>query len=480
LSVFTHSNYIPENAPEVINVDDLPENNRIGETTEDAIAFQYPEGGGISAMLVRQSDISRLNPSHLRPVDKFLSDTLMDFIAKHLVDTVSGHSHPFQSFICSSLFHEHLRSIYTHCTDPSQFSTTWYETFIHQNHMILAANTGGNHFSGTAIWNPWSEEPIIYHYDPIDGYHSKDDILNPFRAYLSSLKHNEVISRAGIPDTKFVQLKGPQQCNSFDCGFHVLAFMKFSLSLNVSLQSGNPYEGFNDQAWSQDDIAQMRGFYFDLTRELGNRYGTHHHPPSPELLNNDSENSLGAVTSSCDDNAKKSSNSCSDTYQQDLQFEEFLIKKFGSLQSYLNKIPSESEQEWLRKVYDQKLDLLSFWKSKKIGINCGYIGNNKEDLRIYKKFLFEPSLLWAPANSHAWDECPFNPNRYPSLYGYQSFAIMEVAGKHFICGYPLYSQDFGHRYMLWTANMTCCWNPRREYILYDTEVSAFTLVQGIL
>jgi hypothetical protein len=76
LSVFTCRNYIPENAPEVINVDDLPENNQIGETTEDGIAFQYPEGGGISAILVRQSDISRLNPSHLRPVDKFLSDTL--------------------------------------------------------------------------------------------------------------------------------------------------------------------------------------------------------------------------------------------------------------------------------------------------------------------------------------------------------------------------------------------------------------------
>jgi hypothetical protein len=41
----------------------------------------------------------------------------------------------------------------------------------------------------------------------------------------------------------------------------------------------------------------------------------------------------------------------------------------------------------LRKVFDGKLDLLTFWKSKKSGINCGYIGSNKEDMRIYKKFI---------------------------------------------------------------------------------------------
>ncbi len=100
MSVFTCRNYIPENAPEVINVDDLPEKNQIGETTEDGIAFQYPEGGGISAMLVRQSDISRLNPSHLRPVDKFLSDTLMVFLDE-------------LNFFSSSLSKNTLKKIHT-------------------------------------------------------------------------------------------------------------------------------------------------------------------------------------------------------------------------------------------------------------------------------------------------------------------------------------------------------------------------------
>ena len=96
------------------------------------------------------------------------------------------------------------------------------------------------------------------------------------------------------------------------------------------------------------------------------------------------------------------------------------------------------------------------------------------------KFVFESSLLWAPPNSHAYDMCPFDPNRFPSLFGYQSFAVMEVNGKHFICGYPLYCPEYGHKYMLWVSNLTCCWNPRREYIIYYTEKGTFTFVQGIM
>ena len=169
---------------------------------------------------------------------------------------------------------------------------------------------------------------------------------------------------------------------------------------------------------------------------------------------------------------------CDSVCNQDILFEEFLLRKFGSMQSYLMKIPAEKDQQLLRKTFDQKLDLLTFWKSKKTGINCGYIGDNKQDMYIFKKFVFQSSLLWAPSNSHAYDECPYDPNRYPSLYGYQSFAAVETSNKLYISGYPLHSDEHGHRLMLWVSNSTLCWNPRREYILYDTDTSSFTFVQG--
>ena len=83
---------------------------------------------------------------------------------------------------------------------PSIFPC-WYESFIHGHHMILAAaNHEQDHFSSTSLWkNPWTE-PIIFHYDPIFGYHAKNMIFEPFRAYLSSAKHKEFLSNDKIPE----------------------------------------------------------------------------------------------------------------------------------------------------------------------------------------------------------------------------------------------------------------------------------------
>ena len=443
--------------------------------TEDLVAFVYPEGGGVLAMQVRESDVRRLDPDQTVATHKYLSDVGIDFIAKHIVDTTPNRG--YKPFVSSSLFDSHLRSLLSIST-TNQINTTWYEDFIHEHHMILAPNHGGQHFSCVSIWNPWTK-PVIFHYDPIFGYHNKDLIMPTYKAYISSSKHKEFLTDEVIPEPQFVQLRGPQQLNSFDCALYVLSFIKYSLSLDATVQSQNPYEYFNDHAWSQEDVAEMRRFYYGYMIDMSARYSaTHNNDDSHLDISGDgAEGSTANSISQGGTGGNNLDNNDTD-YSKDLVFDAFLIQKFGSIQSYLAKIPSEKDQQWLRKVHDGKLDLLTFWTAKRTGINCGYIGDNKQDLRIYKKFLFQTSLSWAPANSHAYDECPYDPNRYPSLYGYQSFAVVETTGKHFICGYSLYSVDVGHRFMLWVNNMTLCWNPRREYILYDTDTSAFTFVQG--
>jgi hypothetical protein len=465
-------------------VDETPTVTKNHDTNNhDPVSFMYPEGGGVFAIQVRDSDVSRLDPNHQRPTDKYLTDTAIDFIAKHIVTTTANISQGYKPFVCSSLFDMHLFSLVSTCSSGSeQVSTTWYEDFIHEHHMVLIPNTGNNHFSCTTLWNPWTK-PLIFHYDPIFGYHEKDRIRRTYEAYLSSARHKPFLSEEIIPEPQFVQLRGPQQLNGFDCGLYVLSFIKYSLSMDVSLQSDNPYEHFTERAWFHDDIAVMRTFYHEYMVDLSQRYAATRH------LNDDSKLDIVSPDKDEGDGEKMKTNysrhvstdrdlDSDSVYNQDILFEEFLIRKFGSLQSYLTKLPAEKDQQCLRQAFDHKLDLCTFWKSKKTGINCGFIGENKEDLRIYKKFVFQPSLLWAPANSHAYDECPYDANRYPSLYGYQSFAVLETSGKHYISGYPLYSEEHGHRYLLWVCNMTLCWNPRREYILYDTDSGTFTVVQG--
>jgi hypothetical protein len=76
-------------------------------------------------------------------------------------------------------------------------------------------------------------------------------------------------------------------------------------------------------------------------------------------------------------------------YEQDRLFEAYLNTKFGSIQSYAEKILSVKDQDWLRKVFDQKLDLVTFWESKRSSINCGYVGDNRDNLHIYEKFVYE-------------------------------------------------------------------------------------------
>ena len=460
---------------DMVVITDADANNTTIVDQQHRVAFVYPEGGGNSSIQVEERDVRHLNPNQSSPKDKYLTDTAIDFIAKHLVDTTPNQSKGCLPFVSSVLFHTHLRSLLDICNKDStqQFSTTWYESFIHGHHMILAANHGQDHFSCTSLWNPWTE-PIIFHYDPIFGYHAKNMIFEPFRAYLSSAKHKEFLSNNKIPEPKFVQLRGPQQINSFDCGLYALKFIQYSLSMEVTLDSQDPYVTFSEAAWSAEDILQMRTFYYRFMVDLRERYTADHQHngdggPTVEVSNDGGDSSTADVSQSKDE---------SSDYKPDILFDSFIIKKFGSWDSYFSKIPADKDQNWLRKVFDGKLDLLTFWKSKKSGINCGYIGCNKEDMRIYKKFIFEPSIGWAPPNFHSYDECPFDINRYFSLYGYQSFAVTEVASKLLICGYALYNNDVGHRYLLWVNNLTLCWNPRREYIIYDTEKCSFTFVQG--
>ncbi len=174
-------------APEVIDVDETPAVTKNHDTkNHDPVSFMYPEGWGMFAIQVRDSDVFRLYPNHQRPTDIFLTDTAIDFIAKHIVTTTANIYQGYKPFVCSSLFDMHFFSLVTTCSFSSkQASTTWYEDSIHEHHMILIPNTGNDHFSCTTLWNPWTR-PVIFHYDPIFGDHERDRIRRTYEAYLSS------------------------------------------------------------------------------------------------------------------------------------------------------------------------------------------------------------------------------------------------------------------------------------------------------
>jgi hypothetical protein len=72
-------------------VDETPTVTKNHDTNNhDPVSFMYPEGGGVFAIQVRDSDVSRLDPNHQRPTDKYLTDTAIDFIAKHIVTTTAN------------------------------------------------------------------------------------------------------------------------------------------------------------------------------------------------------------------------------------------------------------------------------------------------------------------------------------------------------------------------------------------------------
>ena len=458
------------------------------------IAFVYPLDGGVNSIQVRKSDVDRVNPNQKNSFNKYLTDTAIDFMTKHIINTVYPRSPTFKPFFCSPLFYSHLRSLITtggRRRDGSinAITTNWYDAEIHNHQMILAGNHGGQHFSASSIFNPWSNNPTIYYYDPMGEIgHSYSEIKETWIAYLTSPSHRQYRSdddNEFPPQPRFVSLNGPLQKNGFDCAFYVLRFYQYSLSLDLSSEIADPYFDFDENSWTQEDITMLREYYYDFMNELSEIYGENIKNANKEDADDDANfnNSDEELTPS--NIVKKqislpSSSECVEDKEreQDRLFEAFLLSKFGSIQSYAAKIPSTKDQDWLRRVFDQKLDLLTFWETKRSGINCGYVGTNRDNLYIYEKFVYEGCLLWAPGNSHAYDECPHDKNRTPDLYGYQSHLAVEVLNKLFLCGWALYGPDVGHRHILWVANLTCCWNPRRDYILYDTHTEAFIFVQG--
>jgi hypothetical protein len=127
----------------------------------------------VDSIQVRQSDMDRVNPNQENNYDKCLSNTAIDFMTKHIVNTINPRSPTFTPFICSPLFYSHLRSLITTRGKRrdgriNAISTTWYDSEFHNHQMILAGNHGNLHFSATSVFNPWSNTPIIYYYDPMD------------------------------------------------------------------------------------------------------------------------------------------------------------------------------------------------------------------------------------------------------------------------------------------------------------------------
>jgi hypothetical protein len=196
----------------------------------------YPLIGGVDSIQVRQSDMDRVNPNQDNNYDKYLSDTAIDFTTKHIVNTVHPRSPTFTPFICSPLFYSHLRSLIT--TGGKQrdgsindISTTWYDSEFHNHQMILAENHGNLHFSATSVFNPWSNTPIIYYYDPMGEMgHRYSEIKETWIAYITSPSHRQYRSDDDDefpPEPKFVSLNGPLQSNSFDRAFYVLRFYQY-------------------------------------------------------------------------------------------------------------------------------------------------------------------------------------------------------------------------------------------------------------
>jgi len=429
---------------------------------------------------VRNSDVARLNPNQKSGQSKYLSDTAIDFIAMYIKENsipVPG----VKPFVCSSLFYSHIRSNFLNFS--GKVDTTWYETNIHEHNMLLSINHGRDHYSATSVINPWTR-PVIYFYEPKINYHSEFEIQETYSAYLTSLRHRAFLSEESIPAPTFITLEGPVQLNGYDCALFCLEFFQFSLSMSVEeLQSENPYVDFHEESWSPADIDRRRHMYYHLMTELSENYAKYQADTIQGNLNYASSADSDDNDSSAVVIVEKSPTititpADVDQHDRDRAFEEFLIDRFGSIPAYISRIPSVKDQDLLRKTFDEKRDLLSNWTTKKSGINCGYLAANKDKLYIFEKFIYEPVLNWAPTNSHAYDACPHDPNRCPDLYGYQSHLAMEVLGKLFICGWPLYSEDVGHRFILWTFNWTLCWDPRKDYILYDTFKDTFTIVQG--
>ncbi len=216
------------------------------------IAFVYPLDGGVNSIQVRKWDVDRVNPNQENSYDKYFTDTAIDFMTKHIVDTVYPRSPTFKPFFCSPLFYSHLRTLITtggRRRDGSinAITTNCYDAEIHNHQMILAGNHGGQHFSASSIFNPWSHNPTIHYYDPI--------------AYLTSPSHRQYRSDDGNeefpPQPRFVSLDGPLQKDGFECAFYVLRFYQYSLSLDLSSKIADPYFDFDENSWTQEDITLL-------------------------------------------------------------------------------------------------------------------------------------------------------------------------------------------------------------------------------
>ncbi len=168
------------------------------------IAFVYPLDGGVNSIQVRKWDVDRVNPNQDNSFDKYLTDTAIDFMTKHLVDTVHPRSPTFKPFFCSSLFYSHLRSLITtggRRRDNSinnAITSNWYDAEIHNHQMILAENQGGIIFQLLQFLNLWSNIPTIYNYDPMGeiGF-SYSEIKETWIAYLTSPSHRQYRSEDG-------------------------------------------------------------------------------------------------------------------------------------------------------------------------------------------------------------------------------------------------------------------------------------------
>ncbi|CAN1332561.1 Probable ubiquitin-like-specific protease 2B, partial [Linum perenne] len=166
------------------------------------------------------------------------------------------------------------------------------DTFINDTIIDFYVNL---HWSLIVICHPddgnqkSAKMPCILHMNSIQGSHR--GLKNIFRSYLAEewkVRHHDMVDDVSskFADLRFIQLKLPQQGNSFDCGLFLLHYLE--LFLELALVNFNPsnlsdYSNVLNKNWFAPDEASLkRGHIKQLLSELlsYNFKGNHMHQSS--------------------------------------------------------------------------------------------------------------------------------------------------------------------------------------------------------
>ncbi|CAN1189077.1 Probable ubiquitin-like-specific protease 2A [Linum perenne] len=255
------------------------------------------------AILISTSDLVFLQP------DTFINDTIIDFYVKYLIkykiqQEDQNRFHFFNCFFFRKLadLDKHLPSV---CEGKDAFQRVYKWTkkvnLFKKDYIFIPVNYS-LHWSLIVICHPGevallkddgnqksAKMPCILHMNSIQGSHR--GLKNIFRSYLAEewkVRHHDMVDDVSskFADLRFIQLKLPQQGNSFDCGLFLLHYLE--LFLELALVNFNPsnlsdYSNVLNKNWFAPDEASLkRGHIKQLLSELlsYNFKGNHMHQSS--------------------------------------------------------------------------------------------------------------------------------------------------------------------------------------------------------